>query len=207
MDAVMDLDMTDAEAEALLTEDPERQDTAVSRETVEADPEAPYGRFKNGRPRKSGPRLKRSPVAPVAPSRPAAPSRKPSRAKSGSPDYHQLCREFIAVPEGIVVVLAASKAAQAKTEAQQEAAEKLAADALTVSMYADSLAGVGAKMAVADSRIAAALESVAKGSPLVEGLLVVIPFVMQLGANHGRVKPIEALGVVSRETLLEGAKK
>lgn len=196
MDALAEIEMTEAEAEALLSEDLAPEAEPVSRET-EADTAAPFGRFKNGKPRKSNPgKTTRRPTAPAAPKGPRAPSRKPSRPTrvKAAPNYQTLCREFIAVPETILGLTAASRKS-----------EKLLADALTVSKYADALAEFGADMAATDARFAAALEGWASKSPWMKGVALVLPMMLQFGANHDMIPPVEAFGVVSRETLLKEA--
>lgn len=196
MDALAEIEMTEAEAEALLSEDMVPEPEPVSRET-EPDPAAPFGRFKNGKARKSTPgKTVRRPTAPAAPKGPRAPSRKPSRPTrvKAAPDYRTLCREFIAVPETILGLTAASRKS-----------EKLMADAITVNKYADALAEFGADMAAADARFAAALEGWASKSPWMKGVALILPMMLQFGANHDVIPPVDSLGVVSRETLLKEA--
>lgn len=192
----MDEPMTEEQAEGILTADPEEP---VSRETPAVDPAAPFGRFRNGKARRtpagSSGKAKR-PAAQSAPKTPRPPSRKPARSKhTASPDYQTLCREAIAVPETVLALVAA-----------QRKSERLLADAEAVSQYADALAEFGAEMAATDARFAAVLEGIASRSPWMKGLAIVIPLTLQIAANHDRVKPNPSLGVVSRETLLERAR-
>lgn len=178
------LEMTDAEISGLLSE----------------DLEAPYGRFKNGKPRKSpagqapagdiptvpGPR-KRTPKAPAP--------------KKGSPDYAQLSENVVQLP-----IMALSLAGQILSSVgRPEIGTPLALDGMTLGLYSKQLGDVGRRMAEADGRIARWLERFGKGGPLGEALTLGGMIAAQFAVNHGRMQAMPAAGLLTPQEIYDRA--
>jgi len=81
----------------------------------------------------------------------------------------------------------------------------LGLDALAVTLHAPNIAKAVGSLAREDARIAAVLDRVASVGPY--GLLVMAlsPLLLQIGANHGLIRPIPDMGVLAPDQLLEAA--
>lgn len=151
------------------------------------DPDAPYGRFANGKPRKN-PRKSdvRSDIKP--------PGRRPGRPrvkKSEGPDYRKMAEGLVGLPTALLFMVGTARKSGL-----------LIADAGAIAMHSSDLSQGIAEVAEQDVRVAGMLEKMANVGPYGTLLTASIGLVMQLGANHGRV-PVGAMNTVPPNELAE----
>jgi len=166
-----------------------------------ADPEAPYGRFKNGKPRKRPPASAEIPSVPGPRRIPQRSASASSARKSGGADYAQLTKNVLQLP-----IMAASVAGQVLTAVgREQAGTAVTLDAMTVGLYSEQLGDVGARLAQADGNIARWLERFGKGGVYGEAFSLGAMMFAQFMVNHGRLSPMPAAGLVDPQTIYERA--
>jgi hypothetical protein len=180
------MDITDAEIDAVL--DPESP----------MDPDAPFGRFKNGKPRK---RPVPSSVILSVPAPKRTPPKPPKAARKGEPDYVQMTRNVLQLP-----VLALTLGGQLVQRAgREQLGSALQVDAMTIGLMTDELAAEGATLALGDPKAARFLEKYGKGG--IYGNLIALGLTLgaQCMVNHGRMAPQPALGLVHPQEIVDRA--
>ena len=180
------MELTDAEIDAVL--DPEPQ----------MDPDAPFGRFKNGKPRK---RPAPATVTLSVPAPKKTVSKPKSTAKRGDPDYAQMARNVLQLP-----VLALTLGGQLVQRAgREQLGSALQVDAMTIGLMTDDFAEEGATLALNDARAARFLEKYGKGG--IYGNLIALGLTLgaQMAVNHGRMAPQPALGLVHPQEIVDRA--
>lgn len=145
------------------------------------DEEAPYGRFANGKPRKSPPGSNVRGPAKVR--------RRPATLREVAPDYKEAARGVVTIV-GALLGLAGRRS------------PALLADSTTVMQHKEALASVGADLALTDVRIARFLEQLATATPLTKALDKLAPVVSQVLTNHG-LAPVGTMGSVDPAVLLK----
>jgi hypothetical protein len=166
---------TDAEMDELLNED------------VPVDSDAPYGRFANGKPRKSpaGKYTERS--APAPGKKRSAPA-KTSKAKG--PDYKAMSLGLVQLPASMLFM-----AGQARGN------QPLTADAAALLLHGDALADGIAGLAEQDVRVARLLEKISAVGPYSALITPALAITLQMATNHKRV-PVGTMGTVSPDELI-----
>jgi hypothetical protein len=164
-----------------------------------ADPEAPYGRRKDGTPKaKPGPRggngsPSTSPRAAAAPKPRKATA---TRAKSapGVTDYRPGIMGLLQVPAmGLSMVGRQTKNAQ------------LQADGMTIAMHAGNIAEALNMTAQQQPAVARALDNVLKAGPYGALIAAVVPMALQLAANHGVIPANAGMGLHAPEDLVRAS--
>jgi hypothetical protein len=191
-------EMTDAEAEALLLggSAPGADYDDVPRETAPAadgetvDPDAPYGRYPSGRRRKAP--LKGKSTGRGAAQAPAAKAAKRSSGKSSATGtYGDRITEALKLPTALLAIVGNAR----KSEA-------LVADAATLQLHGPSFGASLGGLAEKKPEVAAALDKILAAGPYGEIVACVAVMGLQFAANHNVLKPVESMGIMSRETLI-----
>ncbi len=160
-----------------------------------SDPEAPFGRFANGKPRKRPKRGADTQPGLRAPSAPSA-RRGPGRPRAVKPSYADKVQGLLQLPAAALALAGTAKDSDA-----------LVADAATLSEYAGPLSQALGDLAESKPEFAAVLDKVLSVGPYGALLAVAVPMVLQVLANHKLMPPVEALGVRSREDVLGAVKQ
>lgn len=179
-----DSPLTDAEIDEVLSDPGSWIPEDVSRET---EPEPPKRR--PGRPpgAKNKPKPAGSMTAP--PRKPARAPRRPSAPPK--PDYaSQITQGVQLLGAGFTLGAATLKS------------DALAADALTLMHYSKAFGNALGPIAEKYPGFAKWIDTMDAGTPAAMALTVALPFTLQLAVNHGWMRPVESMGVVSRETIL-----
>ncbi len=151
------------------------------------DSEAPYGRFANGKPRRTP---KGSNVrAPAKRSRPKA----SAGLKEVAPDYK-------AAASGVVTLVSALFGLVGRRS------PAFLADSTVIVQNRDAFAEVGADLALQDVRVARFLEQLATATPLTRALEKLAAPLAQIATNHGLV-PVGTMGSVSVGEILKAGRK
>ena len=143
------------------------------------DPEAPYGRFKNGKPKKAPRRTAKSsgPKRVPAPRRTAA-KKPPAAKKAAGPDYFKMSGDMVMEGVGILGVVAKITKSPA-----------LMADTVTLDLHAGNLADISAEFAEEEPRWAQMLERITSVSRWNKPLTIGIAIFAQAAVNHGMLPP------------------
>ena len=151
------------------------------------DKEAPYGRFANGKPRRTP---KGSNVrAPANRSRP-----KPSSGlREVAPDYK-------AAASGVVTLVSALFGLVGRRS------PAFLADSTVIVEHREAFAEVGADLALQDVRVARFLEQLATATPLTRALDKLAAPLAQIATNHGLV-PVGTMGSVAVGDVLKAGRK
>jgi hypothetical protein len=156
------------------------------------DPAAPFGRFRNGNPRKR-------PAKPGgATSVPAPGKRTGSKAKAKAaepPDYTAIAKANVQMIAGLVGI-----------GATITRKSSLALDSATLIVHAEPMAQGWGQAALDDARIAGWLEKMGSIGTVSAALGPTIAVCAQLLVNHGRL-PAGAMGTVAPEKLMERAEE
>ncbi len=180
MSEYKEISLSEEEAEEVLTPTPE--------EAVEVDPEAPYGRMKNGKPYKH-PR-KSAAQTYAAAQAPEKRRGRPPKAKGVS--YQEKAAALLSLPMmGIGIAAAAT------------GSEALQADSATIVLYQPKLSETLGDLAEQKPEFAAVLDKMTAVGPYGALMMVALPMTLQVLANHKVIKPIEQLGVVDREQIIK----
>ena len=123
----------------------------------DADPEAPYGRFANGKPRKTPPKGTDVPRA-----------KRASKAKSSAPDYRPALQGFAQI-----IAFATGFISPVNSYAIQMHSPTIVEEANTVAQH--------------DMRFAAVLDKLSKTGPYGGLIMATIPLAVQLLHNAGRI--------------------
>lgn len=154
--------------------DPQVDDTPISEVITGADPEAPYGRFKNGKPRKNPPRSV------------AAPRAKSSGYKSkGKTDYRP---GFLGLAQmGAFVASFFSPL-----------------DAVAVTDHASRIAEAVQVTADNDPKFASAMDRILSAGPYAALISACVPMVVQILGNHDKVPAeiVKGMGGRSKDEVL-----
>lgn len=182
----------------MMTDTSEIMDAEID-EVLSSDPDAPYGRFKNGKPRK-----RPSPAAAI-PSVPApkkiAKPKDPKPPKKGEPDYARLAANCLQLP-----VLVASTIGQIVQRAgREQLGVALQVDAMTIVVMTDEIAAAAADLAQNDPRTARILEKYGKGGIYGNSIALGAKLMGQFAVNHGRIPPQPALGLVHPQKIVDEA--
>lgn len=172
--------LTDEEIERALREDDE-QDQAE--QDAGADAEAPYGRFKNGKPRKAPPGQK--PGRGQHASRPKTPRRSSRPKASRGPDYQ-------GIVGGVLQALSLPLIAISPL------------DVVAISDHGDNFAKAAAFTANERPEVAAVLDSLKTVGPYSMLMGAAAPFLAQILVNHRLLPPI--LGARPREEMEQRAR-
>jgi hypothetical protein len=151
------------------------------------DKEAPYGRFANGKPRKSPPGSNVRGPAKVKR------RRGPAALSDVAPDYK-------AAASGVVTIIGALLGLAGRRR------PAFLADSAAVMASKKELAEVGADLALTDVRIARWLEQIATATPLTKALDKLAPVVSQVLTNHG-LAPVGTMGSVDPAKLIAAGKQ
>lgn len=177
------------------------------------DPEAPYGRRRDGRPytmspekraevgarlaaarraASSGGGARRRTKAPAAPRKTAGTGTGGAAAKASTPDYRPaLSGMLVQLPSFALSMLGRVDPA-------------FHADAAAVVVHGPALVDAVAETALADERLAALLDRITKVGPYGLVVTAALPLVLQLLANHQVIPPNRELGVLPAAELLDG---
>lgn len=154
------------------------------------DPEAPYGRFRNGNPRKRP--AKNVAITVASPARKAPKPKKPTQE---APDYVAIARANVQLLGGLVGIAAtATKRAT------------LAMDSATLIVHAEPMAQGWGQAALDDARIARWLEKVGSIGTVSAALAPTIAVFAQIMVNHGRL-PAGAMGTLAPDALMARAEQ
>lgn len=123
----------------------------------DADPEAPYGRFQNGKPRKTPPKGTPSPG-----------KKRASSAKSGAPDYRPALQGIAQITAFAVGFISP-------------------VNSYAIQMHAPAIVEEANTVAQHDMRFAAVLDKLAKSGPYGGLIMATIPLAVQLLHNAGRI--------------------
>lgn len=168
-------------------------DPAGGGAVLDIDEEAPFGRFSNGKPRKSPPGSRASKPARRLPGAPRKVAPAAARQKDSGPDYIGATEEILAVGQAIL----ASVATLTKSGPLQ-------ADMATLVVMTPKLALISADVAKTETRWASILERAATTSKWGAPLTVAVALVAQVAVNHGAIPP-GLMGTKSGPELLEQA--
>jgi hypothetical protein len=165
-------------------------------EDAVADPEAPWGRTADGKPRaKPGRKPKGTPRSAAAP-RKRTSSAKPR--KDDGPDYRPGLTALLQLP-----AFGLSMAARVVREEKQRVA--LIADGMALKLHAPGIAEALHETAKQEARLAAILDRVLAAGPYGLIFAAVTPLVMQILANHRVIAPNPMMGVLPVEDLARAA--
>ena len=171
--------LTDEEIERALREE---DDAEAAEQDAGGDGEAPYGRFKNGKPRKAPPGEKpRSGRA----SRPKAPRRSSKARSSRGPDYEGIIGgllQAVSIPLMAVSPL----------------------DVVAIADHGENVARAAALTASERPEVAAVLDKLATVGPYSILLGAVTPLLTQIFTNHRMIPPM--LGAKPREVMEQRAR-
>lgn len=151
------------------------------------DAEAPYGRFENGKPRKTP---KGSNVR--APAKRARP-KSGGALKEIAPDYKEAARGVVTIASALLGIIGRRSPA-------------FLGDSLVLEENKDAFASVGADLALADVRIARFLEQLATATPLTRALDKLAKPLAQIATNHG-LAPAGTMGTVPLAVLLKNGRE
>lgn len=169
-----------------------------------ADPAAPYGRFRNGKPRKSPAKASGgSPFTASVPG-PKKTASRPARSGGGSagkPDYEQLAKNVAAIP-----VMALTFGGQILAQlGRKELGSALQVDGMTVGLATDKLAAQAAQLAPNDPRTARFLERFGAGGLYGDMAATMMMIGLQFAVNHGRMDPQPAIGLLHPQEIVDRA--
>ncbi len=157
------------------------------------DPEAPYGRFANGKPRKSPAGSRAGGKRPAGRRRPATPRKTTGAKKTTGPDY-------VGASMGIVSVLQVVTGT-AGTITKDPA---FRADTATLVVMGPALAQVSGDLAQDEARWASVLDRMSTGAKWSPPLVVAVGFIAQLAVNHGLL-PAGLMGTRTPEQMQDAA--
>ena len=163
--------------------------TIADPEPASVDPEAPYGRFANGKPRKAPPTKKSA--APKAV--PAPKANAPRAPKAKATDYRPVVEKGLGLLSMALIGL--SKGGRNRA---------FLADAATVQMHAAQGARVVNDLAQINPALARALQTSAPAVPYLELGTFLFGLGAQLAANHGVRLPVPGVEVEDPEQLAMG---
>lgn len=163
---------------------PERNGAKLTAEQMaERSEEYPYGRRADGSPRsRPGPKSSGSAPRVAAAPRPRKTTR--PAAKKNEPDYRPGILGLLQIPAMGLTMLGR----QSKNPALQ-------ADGYALAMHAPGIAEALNETALAQPKVAKALDSIMKAGPYGAILAAMVPLVMQLAANHGVMNPAPQMGI------------
>lgn len=183
-----------------MTDTMEVSDAEIDAVLSGADSEAPFGRFKNGKPRKRPAAAGQIPSVP-APRKQPPRSGSSSSARRGMPDYEQLAKNALQIP--VIVLSVTGSTLQAVGRAQL--GTSVALDGMTIGLYTDQLADVGRRMAESDSTVGRWLERFGKGGVHAEAISLGLTIGCQMLVNHGRMAPMPAAGLLAPQEVFDRA--
>jgi hypothetical protein len=161
------------------------------------DPDAPFGRFANGKPRKSAPGSRAGGKRPAGKRKatPPAPRKVGGRTVpvQAQTDYTEASLTLVGIAQSVTAV--------AGTMLSNEAFK---ADTATLLLMGPQLAVVSGELADSEARWASVLERVSTTSKWSPGLMVAFSLGMQLAVNH-RLIPPGIAGTRSPEEVLSAA--
>jgi hypothetical protein len=157
------------------------------------DPEAPYGRFGNGRPRKSPPGGKK----PRAPRAAPAPKPRPRSSAGGAP-RKAAAPDFRAVVQEGIALLSIPLMGMGRMN------RAFLADAAALQLNAEPLAHALNEVARINPGVSRLLSTTAPAVPYVLLGSALFNLGAQIAANHGRNIPLPGVTVVSPEDLAAG---
>lgn len=163
-------------------------------DAVPGDPDAPYGRLANGKPRKTPPKAKAAASGPkTAPAPKPGPPKAPGGARKAV-DYKPVVRK---AADTLSLLLIAA-AGRTKSRA-------FLADAATVQLRKEDTARVVSDMAQLNPALARALAASAPAVPYIEAGALLLGLAAQFAANHGlALPPLPGLAVENPEHLAAG---
>lgn len=156
--------------------DVETAETVTIEPAGEADPEAPYGRFANGKPRKSPPKSSSSGPRRGGPTTPKA-SKRASAKRPKTPDFTKMLKTGVQMV-GVTIMGIGARRSRA-----------LLADGMAVRMHAEPLAKGLNEVAQASPAVQRVLTQAGPAMPYVSLVTAVVGLGVQIAANHGRHLP------------------
>ena len=167
--------------------------------TPPTDPEAPFGRMKNGRPYKSSPAQRRASAKASQKAREASAAYTPAKTRgrsSGKPttDYRPALTGLMQIPQFLL-----GMAARWKPE--------LGYDAVAVAMHSPPLVEALNETAKTDERLAKVLDRLTAVGPYGLVLAAAMPMAMQIAANHKIIPTNRDMGILTQEELASVAEQ
>ncbi len=171
--------MTEQQAEALLTAEPPLDGPP----SPAGDPDAPYGRLGNGRPRKNPQKIPN--VVGGAPKRTA------QKPRTSKPSYAERVSDTLKMPAALLALVGNARGSEA-----------LVADGATLTLYGPQLGAALGGLAEKKPEIAAALDKILGAGPYGEIAALVMVMGLQLAANHKVMAPVAQMGVMTPEEIM-----
>ena len=171
-----------------------------------ADPDAPYGRNpKTGEPYKRSKEWRDKLAAKLAEGRENQAAKRPPRlrarpkatggtaqaSKTASVDYRPTVMMLMQIPAMLCGIVGRTTGSEA-----------WALDSATITLHAPGFAQAAHDTAMVDERLASILDKAMEVGPYGALIASGVPIVLQMLANHGKLAPNPAMGVLSKEELL-----